>query len=198
MSDREFGGEHLATVKGRVPNKMLMKLQVTTTCRYPKVSLPPPCASRSIYLKMPFGTSRGRIYSIYYDNTITYAYTVPTATVQKIITEILPPTSGVTFAREARDLLIDCCVEFIRMLSSEANEISEKEARKTIAPEHIEKALKELDFEEYIPEILGVVEEFKEIAKVSRCWRKKKWRLGRANADACDCRLERRESTRWR
>lgn len=53
------------------------------------------------------------------------------------------------------------------MLSSEANEISEKEARKTIAPEHIEKALKELDFEDYIPEILSVVEEFKEVAKVS-------------------------------
>jgi histone H3/H4 len=147
---------------------------------------------------MPFGASRGRNYSIYYDKTITYAHAVPTATVQKIITEILPPTSGVTFAREARDLLIDCCVEFIRMLSSEANEISEKEARKTIAPEHIEKALKELDFEEYIPEILGVVEEFKEIAKVSQCRWKKKWRLCRANADACDCRHERRESTRWR
>lgn len=114
---------------------------------------------------MPFGASKGRHYSIYVDNTIDYSYCVPTATVQKIITEILPPSSGVAFAREARDLLIDCCVEFIRMLSSEANDISEKEARKTIAPEHIEKALKELDFEEYIPEILGVVEEFKEIAK---------------------------------
>jgi histone H3/H4 len=89
-----------------------------------------------------------------------------TATVQKIITEILPPSSGVTFGRDARDLLIECCVEFIRMLSSEANDISEKEARKTIATEHIEKALKELDFEEYIPDILAAVDEFKEVAKV--------------------------------
>lgn len=52
------------------------------------------------------------------------------------------------------------------MLSSEANDISEKEARKTIATEHIEKALKELDFEDYIPEVLAAVEDFKEVAKV--------------------------------
>lgn len=89
-----------------------------------------------------------------------------TATVQKIISEILPASSGMTFGRDARDLLIECCVEFIRMLSSEANDISEKEARKTIATEHIEKALKELDFEEYIPDILAAVEDFKEVAKV--------------------------------
>ena len=88
------------------------------------------------------------------------------ATIQKIISEILPAGSGQTFGRDARDLLIECCVEFIRMLSSEANEISEKEARKTIATEHIEKALKELDFEEYIPEVLAAVDEFKEQAKV--------------------------------
>ena len=71
-----------------------------------------------------------------------------------------------TVGRDARDLLIECCVEFIRMLSSEANDISEKEARKTIATEHIEKALKELDFEEYIPDVLAAVDEFKEQAKV--------------------------------
>jgi histone H3/H4 len=63
------------------------------------------------------------------------------ATVQKIITEILPPSSGQTFAKDARDLLIECCVEFITLISSEANEISEKEAKKTIACEHVEKAL---------------------------------------------------------
>lgn len=99
-----------------------------------------------------------------------------TATVQKIITEILPPSSGVTFGRDARDLLIECCVEFIRMLSSEANDISEKEARKTIATEHIEKALKELDFEEYIPEILAAVDDFKEVAKVCELHYKRKLR----------------------
>ncbi|ODH50442.1 hypothetical protein GX48_03403 [Paracoccidioides brasiliensis] len=77
---------------------------------------------------------------------------LPKATVQKIITEILPPSSGQTFAKDARDLLIECCVEFITLISSEANDISEKEAKKTIACEHIEKALTDLGFGEYVPD----------------------------------------------
>lgn len=86
---------------------------------------------------------------------------------QKIITEILPPNSGKTFAKDARDLLIECCVEFITLISSEANEISEKEAKKTIAAEHIERALTDLGFGDYVPAVLAVAEEHKEALKVS-------------------------------
>ncbi|MCJ1415734.1 Down-regulator of transcription 1 [Xylographa parallela] len=75
-----------------------------------------------------------------------------TATIQKIITEILGDKSGLTFGKEARDLLIDCSVEFITLISSEANEIAEKESKKTIAAEHIDKALRELGFPEYVSE----------------------------------------------
>ncbi|KAJ5110627.1 CBF/NF-Y family transcription factor [Penicillium argentinense] len=92
---------------------------------------------------------------------------LPKATVQKIITEILPPSSGQTFSKDARDLLMECCVEFITLISSEANEISEKEAKKTIACEHVEKALTELGFAEYVPEIQAVAEEHREQLKVS-------------------------------
>ena len=66
-----------------------------------------------------------------------------------------------SFAKETRDLLIECCVEFITMLSSEANEIAEKDAKKTIACEHITKALQELGFGEYVPELLEVADSFK-------------------------------------
>lgn len=52
------------------------------------------------------------------------------------------------------------------MLSSEANEISEKEAKKTIGVEHIEKALRELGFEDYIPEVLESAGQFRELQKV--------------------------------
>ncbi|KAL1956668.1 hypothetical protein VTO42DRAFT_6918 [Malbranchea cinnamomea] len=90
---------------------------------------------------------------------------LPKATVQKIITEILPPSSGQTFSKDARDLLIECCVEFITLISSEANEISEKEAKKTIACEHIEKALTDLGFGDYVPDVLAVAEEHKEQLK---------------------------------
>jgi len=90
---------------------------------------------------------------------------LPKATVQKIITEILPPSSGQTFAKDARDLLMECCVEFITLISSEANDISEKEAKKTIACEHVEKALRDLGFADYIPDVLAVAEEHKEALK---------------------------------
>ena len=89
------------------------------------------------------------------------------ATVQKIINEVLASPSiseggqALSFAKETRDLLIECCVEFITMLSSEANEIAEKDAKKTIACEHITKALEELGFGDYVPELLSVAEGFK-------------------------------------
>lgn len=90
---------------------------------------------------------------------------------QKIITEILATNgsgeTSITFARDARDLLIDCCVEFITLISSEANEIAEREAKKTIATEHIDKALKELGFPEYVREVLASAGEMKESLKVS-------------------------------
>lgn len=88
------------------------------------------------------------------------------ATVQKIVTEILPPQNGVSFAKEARDLLIECCVEFITLISSEANEISEKEAKKTIACDHITKALEQLGFTDYVPAVMEAAQEHKEVQKV--------------------------------
>ncbi|KAF4587338.1 3-carboxymuconate cyclase [Ophiocordyceps camponoti-floridani] len=90
---------------------------------------------------------------------------LPKATVQKIVGEILPPQGGVAFAKEARDLLIECCVEFITLISSEANEISEKEAKKTIACDHITKALEQLGFSDYVPAVLEAAAEHKEVQK---------------------------------
>jgi histone H3/H4 len=91
---------------------------------------------------------------------------LPKATVQKIVSEILPPASGVSFAKEARDVLIECCVEFITLVSSEANEISEKEAKKTIACDHITKALETLGFADYVAPVLEAAQEHKEGQKV--------------------------------
>jgi histone H3/H4 len=87
------------------------------------------------------------------------------ATVQKIVSEILPGSSGLAFGKDARDLLIECCVEFITLISSEANEISEKESKKTIATDHINKALEQLGFGDYVPAIMEAVNEQKEQLK---------------------------------
>ena len=97
----------------------------------------------------------------------------PTATVQKIINEVLASKAAdenaqsMSFAKETRDLLIECCVEFITMISTEANEIAEKDAKKTIACEHITKALEELGFGEYVQEIMAVADSFKNNQVVS-------------------------------
>jgi len=90
---------------------------------------------------------------------------LPKATVQKIVTEILPPSTGLSFGKDARDLLIEVCVEFITLISSEANEISEEEAKKTIACEHITKALTKLGFDDYVQDIQDVANEHKETLK---------------------------------
>jgi histone H3/H4 len=92
---------------------------------------------------------------------------LPQATVQKIINEVLASKAAdenvqsMTFTKDTRDLLIECCVEFITMISTEANEIAEKDAKKTIACEHITKALEELGFGEYVQEIVAVADQFK-------------------------------------
>ncbi|KAK3298250.1 negative cofactor 2 complex subunit beta-like protein [Chaetomium fimeti] len=93
---------------------------------------------------------------------------LPKATVQKIVGEILSGSSGIAFSKEARDVLIECCVEFITLISSEANEISEKEAKKTIACDHIIKALDQLGFTDYVPAVLEAAAEHKEVQKVGR------------------------------
>jgi hypothetical protein len=53
------------------------------------------------------------------------------------------------------------------MISTEANEIAEKDAKKTIACEHITKALEELGFGEYVGEIMAVADSFKNNQVVS-------------------------------
>jgi histone H3/H4 len=88
------------------------------------------------------------------------------ATVQKIVQDILATEPGMTFAKDSRDLLIECCVEFITLISSEANEIAEKDAKKTIACEHVKAALEELDFGEYVPAILDVAADYKKTQQV--------------------------------
>lgn len=74
-----------------------------------------------------------------YNTSMLYLNYFIIATVGKIIHEMLP--LDISCSKETRDLLVDCCVEFIHLISSEANELCEKENKKTISPEHIVQAL---------------------------------------------------------
>lgn len=84
---------------------------------------------------------------------------LPKATMTKIIKEMLPP--DVRVARDAQDLLIECCVEFINLVSSESNDVCNREDKRTIAPEHVLKALEVLGFGEYIEEVYAAYEQHK-------------------------------------
>lgn len=84
------------------------------------------------------------------------------------MSEILPPSDGLTTSKDFRDYLTEACVEFITLVASEANEISEKDAKKTIAPEHVTAALKELGFPEYIAPVQEAADEFKKQQAVRR------------------------------
>ncbi|EJD01086.1 histone-fold-containing protein [Fomitiporia mediterranea MF3/22] len=88
---------------------------------------------------------------------------LPKATVAKMISELLP--NDVSCAKDTRDLIIECCVEFIHLISSEANEICEQESKKTIAPDHIISALKRLGFEEFTTEVEDVLKDHKKLVK---------------------------------
>ncbi|PFH52684.1 hypothetical protein AMATHDRAFT_139558 [Amanita thiersii Skay4041] len=88
---------------------------------------------------------------------------LPKATVAKMIAELLP--NDIICAKETRDLVIECCVEFIHLISSEANEICEQESKKTIAPEHIIGALKRLGFDSFTAEVEDVLKDHKQQQK---------------------------------
>ena len=60
--------------------------------------------------------------------------TLPRAAMNKMIKEVMP---NIRVANEARELILQCSTEFIHLLSSEANEICDKQQKKTISPEHV-------------------------------------------------------------
>ena len=82
---------------------------------------------------------------------------------QKIIGEILP--NDLSFSKEAREVIIECCIEFLMILAAESNEIAEKEAKKTIASDHVLKALDLLDYNDYIEPIKQLLSKHKENLK---------------------------------
>ncbi|KAE8211365.1 hypothetical protein CF319_g8667 [Tilletia indica] len=88
---------------------------------------------------------------------------LPKATVFKIISESLP--EDITCSKETRDILLDCCLEFINLISSESNDICERGAKKTIAPEHVVQALNDLGFKVFIKDVQDVLQDHKKLVK---------------------------------
>ena len=95
-----------------------------------------------------------------------------TATVAKMISERLPP--GLKLTAEVKEMILDACNEFVQCVASEANEISTKENKSTILPEHVVGALESLDFASYVQTVSAAMLEMKEEGKAERAEKKKK------------------------
>lgn len=83
--------------------------------------------------------------------------TLPKATMTKIIKEMLP--KDVRVSKDAQDMIMECSLEFINLISSEANDICSKGDKKTIAPEHVIEALQSLGFSSYLSEVQAAYEQ---------------------------------------
>jgi histone H3/H4 len=73
---------------------------------------------------------------------------LPKSTLAKAIKEMLP--EDMRIAGDAVDALVKCANEFVQMLSNEANELSEKEKKTTITPDHVIGALRALELDAYL------------------------------------------------
>ena len=96
---------------------------------------------------------------------------LPRATITKIINELLPP--GTSCPKETRELLMRCCIEFIHLVTGEANDLCETGGKKTISPVHILDALKMLGFGDYCAEAEAAKSDFEEAQKHKRQGREK-------------------------
>lgn len=91
--------------------------------------------------------------------------TIPRAAMNKMIKEMLP---NIRVANEARELVLNCCTEFIHLISSESNEICNAQQKKTISADHVLAALEKLGFGDFKKEAEEVLHECKETAAKRR------------------------------
>jgi len=89
-----------------------------------------------------------------------------------MISERLP--SGLKLSAEVKEMVLEACNEFVQCVASEANEISTKENKSTILPEHVVRALESLDFASYVETVSAAMLEMKEEGKQERAEKKKK------------------------
>lgn len=71
-------------------------------------------------------------------------------------------------ANESRELILNCCTEFIHLISSEANEICNQKGKKTISAEHILDSLDKLGFNDFKRDALNVLNDCKQAAAKRR------------------------------
>lgn len=111
---------------------------------------------------------------------------LPRATIAKMIADALRQSGyeNPKMNPECRDLIAECCSEFVLAVSSEANEISTKENKSTINADHVLQALRRLGFEAYESECEIARDEAKEEETEKREAKKKRKNMGLSEEDA--------------
>lgn len=112
----------------------------------------------------PSQSSQGNVNSVLNSNNAEKDdedLSVPRAALNKMIKELLP---SVRVANEARELVLNCCTEFIHFVATEANDVCNKQQKKTISHEHVYEALSRLGFQRYKEATLSVIDETKNVA----------------------------------
>ncbi|CBY08302.1 unnamed protein product [Oikopleura dioica] len=84
---------------------------------------------------------------------------LPQAAVNKFIKETIP---NLRISKDARQLVADCCTQFIHHMATTSSQMCEAADKKTIAPDHVLEALKMLGFHEMVPECEKVLVDCKE------------------------------------
>eukprot|EP01119_Soliformovum_irregulare_P025936 TRINITY_DN9737_c0_g1_i2.p1 TRINITY_DN9737_c0_g1~~TRINITY_DN9737_c0_g1_i2.p1 ORF type:complete len:141 (+),score=45.62 TRINITY_DN9737_c0_g1_i2:76-498(+) len=79
---------------------------------------------------------------------------LPRATVVRLMKQYAG--DDVRFSPATIDLIVDCCVEFIHILTSASNEICASEKKVQIKPDHLIKALESLGFSNYVEDVRKV------------------------------------------
>jgi hypothetical protein len=77
-------------------------------------------------------------------------------------------------SKEVKDKMCEISLDFVHLLSSEANAVSEKEKKKMILTDHVMGALKSLGFNEFVP---AVEQEVLHFTKTSKETARKPFRL---------------------
>ena len=113
---------------------------------------------------------------------------LPKATIAKMIAEALSASMGggasLRMSPECRDMVVECCQEFIHAVSAEANEVSTKELKSTITAEHVLAALRRLGFDAYEAECEIARDEAKEEETEKRELKKKRKTMQMSEEDA--------------
>ena len=62
-------------------------------------------------------------------------------------------------------LPLNCCAEFVQLVTAEANQMVDTEKKQTMSPEHVLRAIQQLEFHSWQADLTSTISEFKTEAK---------------------------------